>query len=122
MLVDLQRGRTEVLEDLAEVKREAQEALYELTSARVSLDKEQEKYKAMVDWMRTIVGNDKVDKLIAEATAYAEAHTSDEEEEDEDGDEDGQGGESHNEENGSDDDGEVGDDGGDGNDGRRRTL
>lgn len=122
MLVDLQRGRRDVLEDLAEVKREAQEALYELTSARIALDKEQEKFKVMVDWMRTIVGDDKVNRLIAEATEYAEAHTSDEEEEDEEEDADGQGGECDNEEHGSDDAGEDGDDGDDGNEGRRRTL
>ena len=121
MLADLQRGRRDLVEDLAEAKREAQEALYELTSTRIALDKEQQAFKAMVDRIRTIVGDEEVNKLLAEATEYAEAHTSDEEDEEEEGP-DGQGGEHDNEEQGSDDDSEDGDDGSNDDEGRRRML
>lgn len=85
MLVDLELGRKDLLGDLDEVKREAQDALYEVIRVHILVEKEQAQTKALVDRMRRIVGDDVVDAIIAEGTQAAEERTSDEEEGSEDG-------------------------------------
>jgi hypothetical protein len=85
MVVDLQRGRKELLKSLGETKKDAQDALYDLTTTRALLDKEQVAFKACVDGLRCILGDKLVEDLFAEGVQAAEERTSDEEDEDEDG-------------------------------------
>jgi hypothetical protein len=85
MLVDLQRGRKELVKSLGETKKDAQDALYDLITARALLDREQVAFQACVEKLRCVLGDKLVNALIAEGTQAAEERTSDEEEEAEDG-------------------------------------
>jgi hypothetical protein len=88
MLVDLELGRKDLVADLEEMKEEAQSALYEVTRLRILLDREQKATKHLVDWMRSVMGDEMVDAIIAEGKQAAEERSS-EEESDEEGDEEG---------------------------------
>ena len=91
MLVDLELGRKDMLNDLEELKAEVQTVLYEITRLRILLDREQASTKDFVNWMRLMVGDETVNTIIAEATKAAEERTSDEEEDEEEEEEEEEG-------------------------------
>jgi hypothetical protein len=78
MLVDLEHGRKDLVGDLEEVKREARDALYDVTRLQIFVKREQGKTKALMDWLRGVVGDEVVEKMITEATQAADEVSDDE--------------------------------------------
>jgi hypothetical protein len=115
MLVDLEHGRKDLVGDLEEVKREARDVLYDVTRLQILVESEQGKTKALVGWLKRVMGDEVAEKIIAEATQAAEERTSDEEEaeEGEDDESNSEGHSSDDNDNEGDDDDDEGDDDGD---------
>lgn len=77
MYVDLERGRTELLGDLEEAKREVREALDEVTRADLAMKREVAEMKEFIAWLEKVVSTEWTNSIIATATRRAEEGTSD---------------------------------------------
>jgi hypothetical protein len=72
MLVDLELGRKDLVTNLAEAKRDLRDALYEMTTVGILVEREQKLFMAFVNGLRSMIGDKLVNEMIAEGKKTAQ--------------------------------------------------
>lgn len=92
MLIDVERGRDEVENDLKEAQSEVREAVEEVMKAKGELDKEVEEVQGLMHYLAEVVGPDEVERIVKEAQRDALSEGESDGENNDRGDDNGQSG------------------------------